>query len=463
MESMIPHSYQMLMVGINYRTAPIELREKLASGADETRRILGELHLNHPHAEFMLLSTCNRVELYTAFLVGRDIPEDQLATQLARIGSVPSEALMPHLYIHRGTGMVEHLFRVTSSLDSMVLGETQILGQVRDAYQLAASASTVGTMLHAVCQRALAAGKDVHENTHLSEGKTSVAGAAVELIGEVFDTLADKTVLVIGAGKMAGIMLKHIMAQKPRRLLVANRDAQRAGSLAEKFSAERIDFSRLDDGLTQADVVLSGTSSRDPILTVARLKNLLKPRQYRPLFIIDVAVPRDVEDGVTRLPNTFLYNVDDLSRVSELTRARRGGEIDKSTQIIQRHLDDFSAWLAARNSGPVVKALYQQCREISDRELTLLLSEHPELTPDQQQALRKFAHRLVGKILHTPVTQLGSHPAFDRQLQLAMAVKELFRLTDSTPNAPTEKPTATDPAGLDVKSDGHRRISDEGL
>jgi glutamyl-tRNA reductase len=148
------------------------------------------------------------------------------------------------------------------------------------------------------------------------------------------------------------------------------------------------------------------------------------------MFIIDVAVPRDAEEGVSKLPNAFLYNVDDLSRIAENTRARRGGEIDKSNQIIHQHLNDFAHWLSARNSGPVVKALYQQCREISDSELALLLAEHPELTVEQQQALRKFAHRLVGKILHTPVTQLGNHPALDRQLQLAMAVKELFRLTD---------------------------------
>ena len=274
MESMIPHSYNLLMVGINYRTAPIDLREKFAAGTEQTRQIRGRLRQDFPHAEFVLLSTCNRVELYSAFPVGKDLSEAALTSQLAAIGGVAKDALSPHVYTRRSAEMVEQLFLVASSLDSMVLGETQILGQVREAYQIACQMDVVGTMLHAVCQRALAAGKDVHENTRLSEGRTSVAGVAVELIGEVFDSLTDKTVLVIGAGKMAGIMLRRIMAQKPRRLLVSNRDLQRGASLAEQFGAERIDFAKLDDGLAQADVVLTGTSARDPIITSARLKSL---------------------------------------------------------------------------------------------------------------------------------------------------------------------------------------------
>ncbi len=435
MESMIPHSYNLLMVGINYRTAPIDLREKFAAGTEQTRQILGRLRQDFPHAEFVLLSTCNRVELYSAFPVGKDLSEAALTSQLAAIGGVAKDALSPHVYTRRSAEMVEQLFLVASSLDSMVLGETQILGQVREAYQIACQMDVVGTMLHAVCQRALAAGKDVHENTRLSEGRTSVAGVAVELIGEVFDSLTDKTVLVIGAGKMAGIMLRRIMAQKPRRLLVSNRDLQRGASLAEQFGAERIDFAKLDDGLAQADVVLTGTSARDPIITSARLKSLSRARQYRPLFIIDVAVPRDVEEDVGKLPNTFLYNVDDLNRISSHTRLQRGGELEKSHQIIRRHMEEFVAWLGARNSGPIVKALYQQCREISDRELMLMFAEHPELTVPQQDAIKKFAHRLVGKILHTPVTQLGNHTVIDRRLQLATAVKELFRLTDEAAKA----------------------------
>jgi glutamyl-tRNA reductase len=435
MESMIPHSYNLLMVGINYRTAPIDLREKFAAGTQQTRQILGRLRTDFPHAEFMLLSTCNRVELYSAAPVGKGISDQALVDQLAAIGDVPAETLTPHVYTRQNIEMVEQLFRVASSLDSMVLGETQILGQVRDAYQIACQMDSVGTMLHAVCQRALAAGKDIHENTRLSEGRTSVAGVAVELIGEVFDSLVDKTVLVIGAGKMAAIMLKHIMSQQPRRLLVSNRDSQRGLSLAQQCGADRVDFSRLDDGLVLADVVLTGTSAREPIITSARLKNLLRARQYRPLFIIDVAVPRDVEEDVSKLPNTFLYNVDDLNQISSQTRLQRGGELEKSNQIIRRHVEEFIAWLSARNSGPIVKALYQQCREISDRELIQVFADHPELTAQQQEAIKKFAHRLVGKILHTPVTQLGNHAVVDRRLQLATAVKELFRLTDEAAKA----------------------------
>ncbi len=444
MESMIPHPYTLLMVGINHRTSPLEVREKLAASDTEAVAFLQSLSAQQPHAEFMFLSTCNRVEIYAAFPAGMDISREYLTGHLAAIAGMTPEALSQHIYVHRDRAMAGWLFGVASSLDSMVLGETQILGQVKQAYQNACAAGTAGTILHPLCQRALAASKDVHENTGLSEGKTSVASVAVELIGEVFDALTDKVILVIGAGKMASIMLKHILPHKPRRLILANRTEARGRELGANISAEVLDFSRLNDGLVHADIVLSSTSSSEPVLTVARLKPLLRMRAYRPLFIIDVAVPRDAEEQVGKLPNTFLYNIDDLNHVAESTRRKRGDELENGRAIVDRHLNDFMAWLSSRNTGPVVKALYQRCRDISDRELGQLLADHPELTFDQQEALKLFAHRLVGKILHAPVTQLGSHELVDQRLHLAAAVKELFRLSEQAPAPPASAEAPAD-------------------
>ncbi len=418
------------MVGLNHRTAPVRLREALAFSDQAAEAALMEFKQRFPDAEAVIISTCNRVELYVvrhSGSPGQPGVEDMVVFLAANRG-VAAEEASGSIYRMEHQAVVEHLFSVVSSLDSLVLGETQILSQVKQAYHRADAVQTVGPVFHSLFQRSFAAAKDVHEQTGLGDGHVSVASIGVDLLRGVFDRFDDKTVLLIGAGKMAALMLRHMVALHPGRMIVTNRTAEKSAEMAGRYRLESADFSRLNELLTTADIVLTSTGSPEPVITAERIKPLMRARQYRPLVIVDIAVPRDVESDVAKLNNVYLYNIDDLERVSRNNRLQRGAKVDLSRNIIDRHTAGFMHWFAARNTGPVVQALYHHCRQISDRELDALLAAHPELTEEQREAIRKMAHRLVGKILHIPVTELTTHAAHHRRMHLAGAIQELFHL-----------------------------------
>ena len=438
MENIIPSETTVLMVGLNHRTAPVRLREALAFSDQAAEEALLAFKQRFPASEAVIISTCNRVELYTAPHGSAPPTADELVEFLANNRGVASAEAAGSIYRMQQQAAVEHLFNVVSSLDSLVLGETQILSQVKLAYQRAAAVQAVGPVFHALFQRSFAAAKDVHEQTGLGDGHVSVASVAVDLLRGVFDRFNDKTVLLVGAGKMAALMLQHLMAVHPGRTIVTNRTAEKSAEMAGRYRLESADFSRLHELLTAADIVLTSTGSPTPIITGETLKPLMKARQYRPLVIVDIAVPRDVDSQVARLGNVYLYNIDDLERVAQNNRGQRGAKLDLSRNIIHRHIADFMHYLAARNTGPVVKALYHQCREISDMELDALLAANPEFSESQKQAVRKMAHRIVGKILHVPVTELTTQTAHHRRIRLAGAIQELFHLLppESDPSEP---------------------------
>jgi glutamyl-tRNA reductase len=437
-QNIIPSETTIAMVGLNHRTAPVRLREALAFSDQAAQDALHNFKQRYAGAEAVIISTCNRVELYVVRHTGTPGQPDleALVEFLALNRGVLAEEASGCIYRMEHRAVVEHLFSVVSSLDSLVLGETQILSQVKRAYQMADSAQTVGPVFHGLFQRSFAAAKDVHDQTGLSDGHVSVASVAVELLRGVFDRFDDKIVLLIGAGKMAALMLRHMVALHPGRMVVTNRTPEKSAEMAGRFKLESADFSRLPELLTAADIVLTSTGAPDPIITAEQIKPLIRARQYRPLVMVDIAVPRDVESGVDKLNNVYLYNIDDLQRVAQNNRLQRGAKVDVSRTIIDRHTSEFMHWFAARNTGPVVKALYQHCRQISDRELDTLLAAEPELTADQREAIRKMAHRLVGKILHVPVTELTTHAAHHRRMHLAGAIQELFHLLPPESPAP---------------------------
>ncbi len=428
MQTIIPSDSCILMVGLNHRTAPVRLRETLAFSEAAADTAIMDFKRQFPSSEAVIISTCNRVELY-AVRHGSHRPDVEAMVEFlaANRGVAASEA-SGSIYRLEHQAVVEHLFSVVSSLDSLVLGETQILSQVKQAYGRATAIQAVGPVFHALFQRSFAAAKDVHEQTGLGDGHVSVASVGVDLLRGVFDRFDDKTVLLVGAGKMAGLMLRHVMALHPGRIIVTNRTAEKSAEMAGRFRLESVDFSRLNELLISADIVLTSTGSTEPIITAERIKTLMKARQYRPLVIVDIAVPRDVESEVARLSNVYLYNIDDLERVAQNNQLERGTKVDMSRAIIDKHTREFMHWFASRNTGPVVKALYHHCREISDRELDALLTANPELTEAQREAIRKMAHRLVGKILHVPVTELTTHEPHNRRIHLAGAIQELFHL-----------------------------------
>ncbi|HTV47148.1 MAG TPA: glutamyl-tRNA reductase [Phycisphaerae bacterium] len=433
MESFIPHDeVNLLLVGMNHRTAPIALRESLAFDNDTALAAMNELSRSHPGWEFVILSTCNRVELYIAVHGPASPDQEAMTGLLGQLRSMNAADISNSVYHRRQQDAVEHLFSVTSSLDSLVLGETQILGQVKQAYQNACTAGTVGAVFHVLFQRALSAAKEVHDATDLGSGKISVGSVAIDLLRGVFDSFYDKTVLIVGAGGMAELMLEQMLPLKPGKLIVTNRTPEKSREMASRFGLIAEDFSNLRQLLVQADIVLTGTGASEPVITIDLLKPLLKLRQYRPLVMVDIAVPRDVEADVGKLNNVYLYNIDDLEQVAEGNRRQRGGKVEESRALLARHTREFMHWLSVRNTGPVVRALYQHCRQISDNEVEAMIAAHPELTEEQRLALRKLAHRLVGKILHAPVTQITGQDLPTHRMHLAGAVRELFNLMPKT-------------------------------
>ncbi len=418
----------LLMVGLNHRTAPVRLREALAFTPQDADTAMLAFKEHFPACEVIILSTCNRVELYVVRHHAEQPSAAEMVEFLAANRHVAATEAGESMYRLEHQAVVEHLFSVASSLDSLVLGETQILNQVKHAYQRATAIQAVGPVFHALFQRSFAAAKEVHEQTGLGDGHVSVASIGVDLLRGVFDRFDDKTVLLIGAGKMAALLLRQVLSVRPKRTMVTNRTPEKSAEMAGQYRLEAADFSHLNDLLITADIVLTSTGSTAPIITADRIKLLMKARQYRPLVIVDIAVPRDVEAEVGRLSNVYLYNIDDLERVAENNRRQRGTQIDQCRAILDQHTRQFMHWFAARNTGPVVKALYHHCREISDRELQTLLAANPDLTAAQKEAIGKMAHRLVGKILHVPVTELTTHAPQYRRIHLAGAIQELFHL-----------------------------------
>ena len=312
MQSMVGPSLRLLVVGLNHRTAPLAVRENLAFAPAQVCSALADLTRRFPGTEAVILSTCNRVELYVARPVGTHPSRDALVDLLGRVHQVPVHEFQGHIYHHEDRQVVEHLFGVASSLDSMVVGETQILAQVKHAYQLACDAGTVGTTFHALFQRALAAAKDVHDSTQLAAGRLSIASVAVDLVRSVFDRFADKTVLCIGAGKMAGLMISHLQALAPRQIVLVNRSPQRAAELAAQVGGVAAPLDRLAELMVEADIVLTSTGSDEPIVHQGQFTPLIDYDAIDPLtgekFIPALAPVQRNPDGSPKYATVKKYS-----------------------------------------------------------------------------------------------------------------------------------------------------------
>lgn len=445
MNAPLEQPVRFLVVGINHRTAPLEVRESLAFNHDKLSLALRDLKSRYPGGEFVILSTCNRVELYVARGLHQEPSVHTLIKFLGEFHKVAHDRYAEHIFQYEDRAAIEHLYHVAASLDSMVLGETQILAQVKAAYQAAAQEATVGKIFHAMFQRATAAAKEVHDKTHLASGRLSIASVAVDLVKSVFDRFDDKTVLCIGAGKMATLVLKHLSDLKPKRVHIANRSVDRAAKLAAEFSASASGLEHLDQLLAEADIILTSTGASEPIITTARFRGLLKARRYRPAVIVDIAVPRDVEAAVGELDNVYLYNIDNLESVAAGNRSKRDAHAAEARGLLTQHIEEFLHWHAARDVGPLVKALYEQSYTTARGELDVLFQKHGELTPEQRAAIEKAVHRLVGKMLHEPVKQLTQQAEATARPMLTTALRKLFGLEPHAAEASPQPPAAPAP------------------
>jgi glutamyl-tRNA reductase len=420
---------RLLLLGLNHSTAPLDVRERLAFSAPQRIEALAALREKFPGTEAVLLNTCNRVELYAARAVHGHPRHDEMIAFLADLRNVSAADITGHVYEKSEKDVIHHLFAVASSLDSMVIGETQILGQVRDAYDAARELGAAGGSLNPLFQRAIAVGKQVMSETKITEGRLSVGSVAVDCAGRIFDHYHDKTVLCVGAGKMAALVLQSFHALKPGRLLICNRDVAKAESLAKRFGGVAVPFDRLADHLVAADVVVTSTGAQHPIITRREFEPLRRARRYRPIFFIDIAIPRDVEAAVGAIENVYLYNLDDLQQVVAATYGQRGEAIEHARRIVNEHVDRYLSWTRVRELGPMIDRLYQRHHELAREEVERIVNKLPDISPVQRQHLEELARRIVNKLLHDPVKTLRESDSPHALGQTYLhAMEKLFQL-----------------------------------
>jgi glutamyl-tRNA reductase len=407
----------LVLVGLNHTTAPLAVRESLALNPTERAAAIESLHQRFTGSESVLLCTCNRVELYfAADSTNGDAAEPatrELIDFLARLRQLDAATLYPHMYAKTGRDVVEHLFRVACGLDSMVLGETQILGQVRQAYEFSLQRSATGGRLNPLFQRGLSVAKQVLAHTPLAEGRVSVASVAVDYAGQVFETLSDKTVVAVGAGKMGLLVLRGFANQRPGRLVLCNRDFDKAVAHAARFSAQAAPLTDLESLAASADVIISSSGSELPLLTRRMMEPIVRQRRGKPIFLIDIALPRDIEPSVGQIRNVYLYNLDDLQKVVAASQSQRGNAVSAASAIVASAVDEFFAWHRARQQGPLIDDLYKRAHAIAREELARTLTLFPNISPQERAHLDDLARRIVNKLLHDPVKSLraaGAQP-----------------------------------------------------
>ena len=407
-------------LGINHRTAPLSVREQLAFHAEELRRALADLASGGRVHEAAILSTCNRTELYFQ----ADTPQAAVEW-LADYRRLTSQEIEPYLYTHPEREAVRHAFRVASGLDSMVLGEPQILGQMKEAVRIARESGTLGTTLNKLFQHSFAVAKDVRSTTAIGASIVSMAAAAVRLAERIFERIAEQKVLFIGAGEMIELCATHFAAKKPKQMVIANRTIDRGRALADRFGATAIRLEELGERLSEFDIVVSCTASQLPIIGLGLVERAIKARPHRPMFMVDLAVPRDVELEVGALDDVFLYTVDDLAQVVESGMESRQTAVADAETIVSARVDSFLLWLQTRETVPVIRSLRDSAERIRRHEMEHALKLLAK-GDDPATVLDQLSHRLSNKFLHAP-TQALSQAEGDRG-ELQAVVTRLFNL-----------------------------------
>ena len=414
-----------VVVGLSHRTAPVEVRERLAVTPDRLRDELLELSSSERLDEALLISTCNRVELYGTSadpVAAARSAKEAFARRLSTLA--PDDVL----YQERGVDVVRHVFRVASSLDSLVVGEPQILGQVKEAFDAAKGVGTVGTLLGRCFTQAFATAKRVRRETGIAEGTVSVSSIACELAKKIFGNLEGRQTLLLGAGEM-GESAARSLRQTGTQLHVINRSDERAQRLAEACGGRAVSYERLSVELAQADVVIASTASEKFILTPELMKGVVRTRRHRPLFIIDIAVPRDVDPRIGSMDNVFVYDVDDLQQVAEENLSVRAREASRAEQIVEEEVEAFLSWRRSLELAPTIVALRERFGQIASEELKRALPRLHGSSPSDRAVLEAMGRSLVNKLLHEPTTQLKAGASEPDGALLIDAVRRLFDLS----------------------------------
>ncbi len=403
------------LIGLNHHTAPLAIRERVAIAAESVGGALGALRQMGAAEEAAILSTCNRTELY----ISANTVDVVLDWWMQHAGMSLDEA-RPYIYHHADQDAVRQALRVAAGLDSMVLGEPQILGQMKDAVRTAEQVGALGSNLHRLFQHAFAVAKEIRSTTGIGESVVSMAAASVRLAERIFGDLSEQSVLFVGAGEMVELCATHFAASKPKRMVVANRTIERASELAQQIHGEPMRLSQVAEALPQFDIVISCTASSLPIIGLGMVERAIKTRRHRPMFMVDLAVPRDIESEVAELDDVFLYTVDDLASVVQSGVASRQAAVVEAESIIAGRLGDFLDWHARRAHVPVIQAFRDGATQLRLQELELakkrlIKGESAELV------LEQMATRLTNKFLHGPLSAMNKAEAADREaLQEAM-------------------------------------------
>jgi len=419
------------VVGCSHHKASIAVRERLAFGAEQACAALARWRQEYPEVEAVLLSTCNRVELYLA-TDGEALPgSDVVAGFLAGCRGLKADEVAPHLFAHADREAVEHLFRVGASLESMVVGEPQILAQVKQSYQLAVQEASAGPLTHAAFQAAVKVARRVATETGVHQRRVSVPSVAVaDFAKQIFERFDDKNALVIGAGEMAEETLKYLRDEGTRDLTVVNRSFDRAVELAGRWQGRPVAWDQLPSALAEADLVISITGAGEPIVTLGAYREVERGRKRWPLFILDLAVPRDFDPAVGDCDGVYLYSIDDLKAACARNRARRQRELPAAEQIIRHETDDFMAEMHHRSTGPVIRQLRDGWERPKEDELARLFHKLPDLDDRAKAEIRRSFDRLVNKLLHPPLESLRDESRHGIPSTLLEALSKLFQLKD---------------------------------
>jgi glutamyl-tRNA reductase len=427
---------RLLAVGISHRTAPVELRESVDFARAGLEAALTAFAARGVSPEAVVLSTCNRAEIYA--LADSDAAVNAVGRFFADYHTVDPAGIAEHLYYHRGTDAARHLFRVAAGLDSLVVGEPQILGQVKAAYATASDLHLTGTVTHRLFHTAFAVGKRVRSETGLGEGAVSVSYAAIELAKKIFGVLSELNVLILGAGEMAELTGVHLRSQHVKQMAIASRTLASAEQLAGQLGGVAVPWQHLRSAVSVADIIVTATGATEPVLTKTAVDDVMRSRRSRPLFVIDIAMPRDVEPSVGDLDQVFLYHMDDLQVIVRENLARRSAELAAAEAIVNQEVERFAAWLHSRDIIPTVVALRQRFESIRQAELRRLEPKLSGLPPEVRTRVDEITRLIVEKLLLTPTEQLKMSGDDGLAVAYADALHRVFALTE--PANETENP-----------------------
>jgi glutamyl-tRNA reductase len=418
---------KIIVVGLNHNTADVEVREKVAFNESRLEEGLRRFRELPEVEEAVILSTCNRVELY-ANVKDTVKASESIKTFLSEFHDINRASLDKALYIHDDVNAIRHIFRVAASLDSMVIGEPQILGQLKEAFEIALEKKTTGILLNRLMKKAISVAKRVRRETRIAENAVSISFAAVELAKKIFTDLSEKVFMLLGAGEMAELAARHLTRNGVKEVIVANRSYGRACELAKEFNGRPVKLDDFLQEMVRSDIVICSTGAPHYILLKDQMQRVMKDRKQRPVFLIDISVPRNIDPKINDLDNVYLYNIDDLQGIVDANMFERKKEAEKAEKIIEEEIEPFLKWLSSLDSVPTIVALREKAEEIKREEFEKLMNRFPDMEEGQKKAIEYMASAIMNKLIHPPTVALKEDPE-DKDLMIAI-IKKLYGIEE---------------------------------